>query len=110
MNYLIYTQEFFFAQVGVRVNSVLIRNDCIKYYISLFTKILLHHLDAFQTEIHGSLTKLCAFKASRGHPSEVLKLLFCKGTLDFNFECIKFLQNDFRKQRYIALNAKTGFT
>ena len=30
---------------------------------------------------------------------------FHKGTLDFNFECIKWLQNDCCKQRYIALNA-----
>ena len=30
---------------------------------------------------------------------------FRKGTLDFNFECSKLLQNDFRKQRYIILNA-----
>ena len=30
---------------------------------------------------------------------------FRKGTLDFNFECTKLLQNDFRKQRYITLNA-----
>ena len=27
------------------------------------------------------------------------------GTLDFHFECIKLLQNDFCKQRYITLNA-----
>ena len=30
---------------------------------------------------------------------------FRKGDLDFNFECVKLLQNDFRKQRYITLNA-----
>ena len=29
---------------------------------------------AFQTEILGSVTKLCAFKASRGHASKVVKL------------------------------------
>ena len=29
------------------------------------------------------------------------------GALDFIFECIKLLQNDFRKQRYITLNATT---
>ena len=62
------------AQVGVRVNSVLTRNDCIKRYISLFKEIILQELDAFQTEIQGLLTKLCPFKASRGHPSEVVKL------------------------------------
>ena len=43
-------------------------------YISLFKEIILQQLDAFQTEIPGSLTKLCAFKASRGHPSKVVKL------------------------------------
>ena len=62
------------AQVGVRVNSVLTRNDCIKCYISLFEEIILQQFDAFQTEIQGSLTKLCAFKASRGHYSKVVKL------------------------------------
>ena len=30
---------------------------------------------------------------------------FRKGTLDFNFECTKLLRNDFRKHRYITLNA-----
>ena len=30
---------------------------------------------------------------------------FCKDTLDFNFECIKILKNDFCKQRYIICNA-----
>ena len=60
--------------MGVRLNSVLTINDCIKCYISLF-KIILQELDAFQTEIQGFLTKLCAFKASRGHPSKVVKLL-----------------------------------
>ena len=62
------------AQVGVWVNSVLTRNDCIKCYISLFKEIILQQFDAFQTEIQGSLTKLCAFKASRGHSSKVVKL------------------------------------
>ena len=62
------------AQVGVRVNSDLIRNDYIKVYISLFREIILQQLDTFQTEIQGSFTKLCAFKASRGHPSKVVKL------------------------------------
>ena len=56
------------AQVGVRVNSVLARNDCIKCYISLFKEIILPQFDAFQTEIQSFLTKLCAFKVSRGHP------------------------------------------
>ena len=62
------------AQVGVRVNSVLTRNDCIKCYISLFKEITLQQFDAFQTEIQGSLTKLCAFRVSRGHSSKVVKL------------------------------------
>ena len=60
------------AQVVVRVNSVLTRNDCIKCYILLFTEIILQQFGAFQNEIQGSLTKLCAFKASRGHPSKVV--------------------------------------
>ena len=30
---------------------------------------------------------------------------FRKGTLDFNVECIKLLQNEFRKERYVKLNA-----
>ena len=30
---------------------------------------------------------------------------FRESILDFNFECTKLLQNDFRKQRYITLNA-----
>ena len=60
--------------MGVRVHSVLTRSDCIKCYISLFKEIILKELDAFQTEIQGSLTKWCAFKAPRGHPSKVVKL------------------------------------
>ena len=61
--------------MGVRVNSVLARNGCIKCFISLFKEIILQHLDAFQTEIQGSLTKLYEFKVSRGYPSKVVKLL-----------------------------------
>ena len=60
--------------MGIRLNSVLTRNDYIKCYISLFKEIILQELDAFQTEIMGSLTKRRAFKASRGHPSKVVKL------------------------------------
>ena len=60
--------------MDVQVNSVLTRNGCIKCYISLFKKIILQQLDAFQTEIQGSLKKVCAFKASRGHSSKVVKL------------------------------------
>ena len=62
------------AQVGIWVNSVLTRKDCIKCCRSLFKEIILQQFDAFQTEIQGSLTKLCAFKASRGHSSKVVKL------------------------------------
>ena len=58
-----YTQQKSSAQVGVRVNSALTRYDCIKC-ILLFKEIILQELDLFQTEIQGSLTKLCAFKAS----------------------------------------------
>ena len=62
------------AQVDVWVNSVLTRNACIKCYTSLLKEFILQQLDAFQTKIKGSLTQLCAFKASRGHPSKVVKL------------------------------------
>ena len=62
------------AQVCVWVSSVLTRNGCIKCYISLFKEIILQQCDAFQTVIQDSLTKLCAFKASRGHPSKMVKL------------------------------------
>ena len=37
----VYTQQKSSAQVGVRVNSVLTRKGCIKYYTSLFTEIIL---------------------------------------------------------------------
>ena len=62
------------AQVGIWVISVLTRNGYIKCYISLFKEIILQQCDAFQTEILDSLTKPCAFKASRGHPSKMVKL------------------------------------
>ena len=62
------------AQADVWVNSVLTRNGYIKCYISLFKEIILQQCDAFQTEIQNSLTKPCAFKASRGHPSKMVKL------------------------------------
>ena len=62
------------AQVGVWVNSVLTRNGFIKCYISLFREIILQQCDAFQTLIQDSLTKLRAFKATRGHPSKMVKL------------------------------------
>ena len=62
------------AHVGVWVNSVLPRNGYIKCYISLFKEIILQQCDAFQTVIQDSLTKPFAFKASRGHPSKMVKL------------------------------------
>ena len=62
------------AQVGGWVSSVLTRNGYIQCYISLFQEIILQQYDAFQTEIQDPLTKPCAFKASRGHPSKVVKL------------------------------------
>ena len=71
---LYYTQQKSSAQVCVRVNSVLTMNDCIKCYISLFKEIILQQLGAFQTEIHGSLMKMCTFKASRSHHSKVVKI------------------------------------
>ena len=58
------------AHLGVRVNSVLTRNGCIKCYISLFKDIILQHLNAFQTGIQGSLTKLCRFKTSKVTPQK----------------------------------------
>ena len=62
------------AQEGICVNSVLTRNGYIKCYISLFQEIILQQCDAFQTEIQVFLTKPCAFKASRGHASKMVKL------------------------------------
>ena len=69
-----YTQQKSSAQMGFRVNPVLARNSCILCYISLFTKIILQQLDAFKIEILCTLTKLRAFKASRGHSSKAVKL------------------------------------
>ena len=60
--------------MGFRVNSVLARDSCIKYYVWLFTEIILQHFDAFKIKIQGILAKLWTFKASRGHPSKVVKL------------------------------------
>ena len=62
------------AQVDVWVNSVLTRNGFIKCYKSLFKEIILQQCDPFQTGIQDSLMKPCAFKASRGHPSKMVKL------------------------------------
>ena len=59
--------------MGVRLNPVLTRNGCIKCYISLIKEISLNQFGAFQTDIQGALTKLCTFKASRVHPSKVVK-------------------------------------
>ena len=53
------------SAVDNRVNVVLTRNGCITCYISLFKKIILQQLDAFQTEIEGFLKKLCASKVSK---------------------------------------------
>ena len=69
----LYTQQKSSAQTGFRVNSVLARNICIECYISLFTEIILQQLDSFKIDFQGTLTKLRAFKASRGHPSKVVK-------------------------------------
>ena len=63
-----------FCTSGCSGKSVLTRNDCIKCYISLFNETILQQLDAFPTEIQGSLTKLLAFKACRGQPSKTVKL------------------------------------
>ena len=75
--------------MGFRVNSVLTRKGCIKCYISLFQEIIWQYLDAFQTEIKGSLTKLCEFKASRGHPPKVVKLPI----MSHGAEKIEYLNN-----------------
>ena len=75
--------------MGVRVNSVLTRNGCINCLISLFKEIILQHLDAFLTEIQGSLTQRCAFKASRGHPSKVAKLPI----MSLGAENVEYLNN-----------------
>ena len=61
------------AQMGFQANPVLPRNCYILCYISLFTEIILQQLDAFKIEIQGTLTKLCAFKALKGHPTKVVK-------------------------------------
>ena len=42
--------------------------------MSLFTEIILQQLHSFKIEIQGTPAKLRAFKASRGHPSKVVKL------------------------------------
>ena len=62
------------AQMGFRVNPVLVRISCIQCYVSFFTEIILQQFDAFKIEIQGTLTKLCSFKASRSQPSKVVKL------------------------------------
>ena len=68
------TQQKSYGYLGFQLISVLTRNGCIQCYISLFTEIILQQLIEFQTKIQGSLTKLCVFKVSRGHPSKVAKL------------------------------------
>ena len=42
--------------------------------LMLYIVVYRNHLFEFQTEIQGSLMKLCVFKVSRGHPSKVAKL------------------------------------
>ena len=56
-----------------QANPVLPRTCYILCYISLFTEIILQQLDAFKIEIQGTLMKLLAFKASRGHLTKVVK-------------------------------------
>ena len=47
----IYSAKKSSAQMGFQVNPVFARKSCIKCYISLFTEIILQHLDAFKIEI-----------------------------------------------------------
>ena len=42
-------------------------------YIVVY-RIIFKHFDALKIEIQGTLTKLCAFKTSRDHPSKMVKL------------------------------------
>ena len=80
------------AQMGFRVNPVLARNSCILCYISLFTEIIFQQFDALKIEIQGTLTKLCAFQASRGHPSKMVKLpLMSPGVLSRTIELLLFV-------------------
>ena len=59
--------------MGFQANPVLPRNCYILCYISLFTEIILQQLDTFQIEIQGTLMRLRAFKASKGHLTKVVK-------------------------------------
>ena len=59
--------------MGFQANPVLPRNCYILCYISLFTEIILPQLDACKVEIQGTIMKLRAFKASRGHLTKVVK-------------------------------------
>ena len=54
----IYPQQKSSAQMGFRVNPVLVRNSFILCYISLFTETILQQFDAFKIDIQGTLTKL----------------------------------------------------
>ena len=56
--------------MGFRVNPVLARNSCISCYIWLLRKINMQQFDALRIEIQGTLTKLFAFKVSRGPPQK----------------------------------------
>ena len=57
-----YNQQKRSAHLRFGLISVLTRNRCIYFYISLFTEIILQKMMEFQTEIQGSLTKLSVFK------------------------------------------------
>ena len=65
------------AHLIFRVNCVLtigmVAFNMEVFYISLFREILLQLLNELLFEIHGTLTKLCALKVSRGHPLKVAK-------------------------------------
>ena len=56
------------------MNSVLTRTGCIQCHISLFRKIILQLMGEHKVEIECVLTKMCPFKASRGHPSKMANL------------------------------------
>ena len=60
--------------MAVRVNFVMTRGDCVECYILLFGEIILQQLGAFRAEVHGSLVGMCAFGASWGRHSGVVKL------------------------------------
>ena len=75
-----YTQHKSSTQVGVRVNSVLTMNDCIKCYLSLFKNIILQQFGVFKTEILGFLKKLSHFTCP------VFVVLLCFRLLQYWFD------------------------